>query len=193
MPVRLLRVRVWLEKNGLYPRSKLAFVTLYFLGLDLFLYLLQKLFAQFRPSYATALGGWTLFLTFVVGLLFCVLAARWSASRMLWRLRNRLIVTYVFIGVIPFFLLIVFAGSAFYLFSGQFATYIVTSRLDSELKRLHASNLYAARQAAAMLESNSQTSFLQVEPGAQVTGWVDSKQLLAAPDGSPALSLPPEQ
>ena len=127
----LLSLRLWLEKNDLFPKGKLAFVTLYFLGLDVFLYLVQRLSGLIRPSYASALSGWTIFLTFVVALLACILAAHWSSSRLLWRLRNRLIVTYVFIGVIPSFLLVIFAGLALYLFSGQFATYILTSRLEN--------------------------------------------------------------
>jgi len=118
MRSRLLHARLWLERNGLYPTGKLAFVTLYFLGLDVFLYAVEKLLEAVKPAYASALSGWTLFLTFVVVFLLCVLAARWSASRLLWRLRNRLIVTYVFIGVIPALLLVLFAGLAFYLVSG---------------------------------------------------------------------------
>ena len=52
---------------------------------------------------------------------------RWARAKMLWRLRNRLIVTYVFIGVIPVVLLVALAVGSFYLFAGQFATYIVTT------------------------------------------------------------------
>ena len=42
--------------------------------------------------------------------------------RLMWRLRNRLIVTYVFIGVIPIVLLVAMALVAGFLFAGQFAT-----------------------------------------------------------------------
>jgi len=44
---------------------------------------------------------------------------------MLWRLRNRLIVTYVFVGVIPVLLLMAMTSIAFYLFAGQFANFVV--------------------------------------------------------------------
>ena len=47
----------------------------------------------------------------------------------MWRLRNRLIVTYVFIGVIPIILLVAMALLAGYLFAGQFATYVAMSDL----------------------------------------------------------------
>jgi len=195
MRSRLLRIRIWLEENGLYPKGKLAFVTLYFVGLDIFLYLLQKLLAFLRPSYATALSGWTIFLTFVIALLLCVLAARWSASRLLWRLRHRLIVTYVFIGVIPFCLLIVFAGLAFNLFSGQLAAYVVTSRLASELKTLHARNEDITQQVSTALDSNREPASMQEmlpsTTGLQVHAWLDSKILFVRPPDSPQIMPPP--
>src|SRR5437867_8937632 len=109
MRSRLISVRLWLEENGLFPKGKLAFVTLYFLCLDLFLLVIQKLAGLVRPSYTGVLNGWILFLSFVIAVLACVLAARWTSSRLLWRLRNRLIVTYVFIGVIPLILLLAIA------------------------------------------------------------------------------------
>src|SRR5215470_5889083 len=195
MPSRLLRIRLWLEQNGLYPTGKLAFVTLYFLGLDVFLYLLEKLFEVIRPAYAATLSGWTLFLSFVIAFLLSVLAARWSASRMLWRLRNRLIVTYVFIGVIPFFLLIVFAGLAFYLFSGQLATYIVTSRLESELKALHVTNERVTQQVVTMLDSGGDQQplkdMLRTSNGSDVHVWTDSTPLFATQTDSPQVAPPP--
>src|SRR6266568_5220072 len=146
---RLLLLRLWLEKNDLFPKGKLAFVTLYILALDILLFIIQKLTGIFHGSFADYLGGWIIFLTFVVIVSGCVLGARWASSRLLWRLRNRLIVTYVFIGVIPLILLTLLGGLAFYLFSGQFATFIVTSRLDSELKSLEASNRAIGNEIAA--------------------------------------------
>src|SRR5271165_5272394 len=99
LPYRYLRLR--LSEAGLLPASKLAFITWYLLGLDLLLFALQEAFAFFRPSYGQGLGGWVSFLSFVVAILFLVLAVRWVKAKMLWRLRNRLIVTYVFFGLIP--------------------------------------------------------------------------------------------
>ncbi len=104
MRSRLLNFRLWLEKNDLAPKGKLAFLTWYLLGLDLLLLAVEKLVGLFRPPYSEYLSGWLGFLSTVVVLLVCVLAARWISSRLLWRLRNRLIVTYIFIGVIPLIL-----------------------------------------------------------------------------------------
>ncbi len=52
--------------------------------------------------------------------LFVIVGFRWLRSQLLWRLRNRLIVTYVFIGVIPVFLLLVMSLFTLYLLAGQF-------------------------------------------------------------------------
>jgi phosphoserine phosphatase RsbU/P len=73
-------------------------------------------------------------------------------AKMLWRLRNRLIVTYVFIGVIPVVLLVALAIGSFYLFAGQFATFIVTTGLDSELVSLESANNAIAHQVAAQMK-----------------------------------------
>ena len=103
------------------PTSKVALIAWYLLGLDLLLFLLQKVFGLFNLSYGDSLGGWVSFLSFRVIVLFSILAFRWIKAKALWRLRNRLIVTYVFIGFIPVVMLIHLATLSFYLFAGQFA------------------------------------------------------------------------
>src|SRR5580704_12182466 len=103
LPFRYLRLR--LREAGLLPTSRVAQIAWYLLGLDLLLFALQKLFGLFQLSYGDSLGGWVGFLTFLVIVLFSILAFRWIKAKVLWRLRNRLIVTYVFIGFIPLVLL----------------------------------------------------------------------------------------
>src|SRR5260370_37722540 len=101
MRSRLLNLRLWLEKNGLFPKGKLAFITWYLLGLDLVLFVIQKAAGLFRSSFGKYLTGWVGFLSGVGIALFCVLAAKWLSSTLPWRLRNRLIVTYICLGLIP--------------------------------------------------------------------------------------------
>jgi len=60
-----------------------------------------------RPALAASLTAWVIFLSLLAVVLLTAGAYRWLRSKLLWRLRNRLIVTYVFIGVIPVFLLVV--------------------------------------------------------------------------------------
>jgi phosphoserine phosphatase RsbU/P len=145
-------LRMKLADAGLLPTSKVAKVAWYVLALDVLLFVLQLAGAWFKLSFADSLGGWVGFLSFVAILLFLVLAFRWVKARMLWRLRNRLIVTYVFIGVIPVVLLVALAVGSFYLFAGQFATYIVTTGLDSELVSLESANNAIAQQVAAQMK-----------------------------------------
>jgi len=121
---------------------------------------LEKFFALLKISYGDSLGGWVGFLDFIVSILFAILAFRWLKARMLWRLRNRLIVTYVFIGFIPLLLLVSLAVGSFYLFAGQFATFIVTTGLNSELSSLSAANSAIAHRLAA--ESQSRAAGWQV-------------------------------
>jgi sigma-B regulation protein RsbU (phosphoserine phosphatase) len=104
---RYLRLR--LSEAGLLPSSKVALIAWYLLGLDVLLFVLQKAFGLFKLSSGESLGGWVSFLSFLVIVLFSVLAFRWVKAKMLWRLRNRLIVTYVFIGVIPVVMLVALA------------------------------------------------------------------------------------
>ena len=133
------------------------------LGLDLLLFVLQKGFGLLKLSYGDSLGGWVSFLSFVVIVLFSILAFRWIKAKALWRLRNRLIVTYVFIGVIPVVMLVILATLSFYLFAGQFATFVVTTALDSELKSLDAANAAIAHELAAKMQSGVNPDTTAVE------------------------------
>jgi phosphoserine phosphatase RsbU/P len=85
-------------------------------------------------------AGWAEFFS-IVFLFFAVLmTARVGYRPLMWRLRNRLIVTYLFIGVMPILLLLLMVGIGGYLFAGQFATYVAISDLNSELLHLQAAN-----------------------------------------------------
>jgi phosphoserine phosphatase RsbU/P len=182
MGPRLRQFRAWLLHNGLFPKGKLALITWYLLGLNLLLFAVQQVGNIFRSSFGKSLSGWITFLTLLVALFSTILGARWLSSRLLWRLRNRLIVTYVFIGVIPLALLITLAVGGFYLSAGQFATFIVTSRLNSELNGLQASNLVIAQRLAAELDSRQNPSLRYDNANAwgrsQVCAWLDGKLLL---------------
>ena len=191
---RHLRLR--LHEAGLLPASKVAQIVWYLLGLDLLLYALQKVFGLFQLSYGDSLGGWVSFLSFLVIVLFSILAFRWIKAKALWRLRNRLIVTYVFIGVIPVVMLITLALLSFYLFAGQFATFIVTTSLTTELKSLQATNSAITHQFASQIQRGAGTSTAAIESlrqtdkswaRRQICVWLDKKLILnSTPGGSTA-------
>src|SRR5258706_7351820 len=117
MRPRLQQLRAWLRRNGLSPKGKLAFMTWYLLALDLLLFVIQRVANLFRSSFGQSLSGWIIFLSLLVIVFFGLLAARWLSSKLLWRMRNRLLVTSAFIGVIPLILLVGLAGLAAYLFA----------------------------------------------------------------------------
>ena len=186
MPVSYRYLRFWLSQKGLLPTGKLALVTWYLLGVDLLLFGLQKILELFKSSYAESLAGWVTFLAFVVIVLFLVLGIRWLKKRVLWRLRNRLIVTYVFIGVIPVVLLVAMAVGLVYLFSGQFANFVVTSELESQQRSMGAVNAGIANELAEQIEqrqppvSKSLEGLRKTDPfwaHHQVCAWFDDKPL----------------
>ena len=198
MPVPYRHLKFWLSQKGVWPSGKLALVAWYLLGLNLVLFLAQQTLAAFRSSYGASLGGWVTFLSLVVILLFAILAFRWLRQKLLWRLRNRLIVTYVFIGVIPVVLLVAMAGATIYLFSGQFANFIVTSEIGSQLRSMSAVNSGIAGELAEQA-SQTQAPVSKTLEGLrknnpvwahhQVCAWLAEKPL-AMCGATPPFSLP---
>jgi sigma-B regulation protein RsbU (phosphoserine phosphatase) len=137
---------------GLWPQGWIARGACYSLGLAVGLFVLQMVLNLFAPAWAGSIGGWVKFLVFDAALLFSIVAFRWLKRRILWRLRNRLIVTYVFIGVLPTVLLVAMALITLYGFAGQFAIFEVTSEINSQLRRMEAVNAAVGNELAARLE-----------------------------------------
>jgi phosphoserine phosphatase RsbU/P len=142
----------------LWPQGRMARLACYLCGLALVLFLLQKLLGLFRLSWGEHLNGWVGFLAFFAAVLFFILAFRWVRRRILWRLRNRLIVTYVFIGVIPAVLLVAMGIITLYGLGGQFAVYVVTSEIQTRLRSLEAVNAAVTNELAARLERGETAS-----------------------------------
>jgi sigma-B regulation protein RsbU (phosphoserine phosphatase) len=136
------------------PKTKLGKTTLWFGYLAAFL---QALRLIFRPGANSMLTGWAGFIGVVFVFFAFLMGFRWVRRKLMWRLRNRLIVTYMFIGVIPVILLIAMALIAGYLFAGQFATYVAMSELQSDLQHLEATNRSMAYQFASMARNGKLT------------------------------------
>src|SRR5581483_10249410 len=131
---RWRQFRAYLHRYGLLPQSRLARFTLYLLGVDVFLILYRTVVRLAGKT--AAVDGWIYFLAYLACFLGLIVAFRWTRQRVLWALRNRLIVTYVFIGVIPVVLLVCLGLLIAYVFVGQFATYAATSDLQTEIRQL---------------------------------------------------------
>jgi phosphoserine phosphatase RsbU/P len=146
------KLRARMQEAGFWPHGWVARGACYSLGLAVGLLILQILLKLFAPTASAGLSGWIKFLIFDAALLFFILAFRWLRRRILWRLRNRLIVTYVFIGVIPAALLIAMPLISLYLFAGQFASFVVTSEINSQLRSMQAVNAAVSNELAARIE-----------------------------------------
>ena len=127
----------------LRPTSKLGKTTLWFGGLAAGAAIVE---VDRASASGTMLSVWAAIIAYVFFACLLLRGTRWARQRLMWRLRNRLIVTYVFIGVIPIVLLISMVLLAGYLFAGQFATYIALADLDTELQHLNSANNALAAQ-----------------------------------------------
>lgn len=102
--------------------------------------------------------AWVALIEFVLFLLVNALVLRWFRRVVLWRLRNRLLVTYVFIGGVPVLVVVAMALITAYIFGGQFATFLVTSDLQAQVKSLDAANRTITYEMAANLRRGMATS-----------------------------------
>lgn len=178
----------------------MARLACYLAGLAVVLYALQELMRLFRLTWGEHLNGWIGFLTFCAGVLFFILGFRWVRRRILWRLRNRLIVTYVFIGVIPAVLLVAMGIITLYGFSGQFAVFVVTSEIHAQLRSMEAVNAAVTNELAARLErgetasAESLTGLRKRDPAwvrRHVCAWLGDKPLqLCSEFAGSSLTLP---
>ena len=140
-----------LRDKGLWPQSWIAWAALYVLALDLLLFAVQWLTRHASPVNVGEPTGWVIFLSVLAIVLLAIAGFRWLRSQLLWRLRNRLIVTYVFIGVIPVFLLVVISLITLYLLAGQFASFVVTSDIATHLRSMESANRAIAHHLATQI------------------------------------------
>src|SRR5437773_2381360 len=131
LPARYLRRK--LSDYGVYPNTIAGQITLYLFSLFLLLLVTKQLLLLAGRVGAVELTGWIYGIGLVAGIFFFFIFLRWVRQVVMWRLRNRLIITYVFIGFIPVVLLVSMAVIIGYLFAGQFAALQASSEIQSEL------------------------------------------------------------
>src|SRR5260370_29408498 len=95
-------------------------------------------------SVADLLSGWTGFLGFFLSLLLIFLTLRWFRNHVMWSVRNRLIVTYLFIGALPITLAVAMAAGSLYRAVERLATFLAMSEIRAQGQRLAGANLAAA-------------------------------------------------
>lgn len=95
----------------------------------------------------------TTFAVVILGAWLLIRFARRGLRATLWRLRNRLLVTYVFIGVVPVLLIVILAGLSAYMLASQLAVFLAVSELDRKVEAMHnATDAVAKSEPAARQE-----------------------------------------
>ena len=150
------------------------------------------------------LGGFASTVLVLLGLFCSILLYRWTSRRLLWTVRNRLVVTYLLMGLAPVVLFVTLAAIAAYLFSGQFATNTALAALDDSMARI--STLGAAYDAPLeheleMKPTATRLSLPEVmvssalamhEQTSAITVWMDGQQVeLESSSGRPAMLASP--
>ncbi len=94
-------------------------------------------------------------LDFFFLILFCIpLLWRFVFSRLLWKVRNRLIVTYLLMGLTPVVLFVTLALILLYAFSGQFAIFAANGVVGDELAHISSINGSFTMHIAHVLDQN---------------------------------------
>jgi sigma-B regulation protein RsbU (phosphoserine phosphatase) len=79
---------------------------------------------------ASAIGLVVTFAAWIAGIVVAIRLARTGVKKIIWRLRNRLIVAYAFIAMVPIVLILVLVLVSAYGLTGQIALYLINSELD---------------------------------------------------------------
>ena len=101
----------------------------------LLLLALNLLLSAFAPQ--RVLTSLITLAVYVTGFLFGLQLLRRNVRRIIWRLRNRLIVAYLFIAFVPIVLISILVAIGGYVLVGQVAIYLVTSELDRRTANLN--------------------------------------------------------
>jgi len=141
------------------PRLKNLAQNLGRLGVAFFVLLaLDVVLAYLAPG--SGLRLLVAFALYVTGLLFALQLVRRNMRRLIWRLRNRLIVAYLFIAFVPIVLIAILVGIGGRILTGQTAVYLVSSELDRRTAALHG----VAQMLAETPAARRQNTFRAVAP-----------------------------
>ncbi|HEX3470603.1 MAG TPA: SpoIIE family protein phosphatase [Silvibacterium sp.] len=139
--------------------------------------------------------------TFFLLILLCIpLLWRWIFGRLLWKLSNRLVVTYLLMGLAPVVLFVTLAVILMYVFSGQFAIFATTAEIDSELAHISSTNrafdMHVAHSVAAdprarsvTLPEADDTSTDHEHVALQIAAFADGQRLPLVPENLNATGI----
>ncbi len=140
----------WLAVHGMVPRTRIARFTGYLAAVEITLLILKAVFnlAGWKAA-ASFLAAFTGPLGFLLTILLIWLTIRWFRSHVMWSVRNRLIVTYLFIGGVPVTLALAMSLVGGYLVLEHLATFMAFSEIHAQAQRLSAANQALAHQIEA--------------------------------------------
>ena len=111
---------------------------------------------------------------YVLGAWIALRLLRLGLRKITWRLRNRLIVAYLFIAVLPILLVLTLVGLGAYMLAGQVAVYLARSELDRRVVSLRsvAADVSASPLALQRIDETEQQRFpglilLAIQSGAE--------------------------
>ena len=150
-----------------------------------------------------------LWIVFVIGLAvsagyYIVRLAGAFKHHIIWHLRRRLVVTYLFIAVVPIVLILVLAGVGAVITNGQFAAFLVTLNVNDQVEKLqqlnrivaHQAYMSSARTSAELLDQLQQFYVQQLSqhstnyPGLEIVLRVGNQQRAFSLNGSPVRRVP---
>ena len=104
------------------------------------------------------------------------LLVRIVRRRMLWSLRNKLVVTYLLIGLAPVVLFVTLVLISGYVAAGQFAIHLADSRMQEELTQMSSENCRIASMLTALHGScrENQRYRRAAQGGVEVSGGLDT-------------------
>ncbi|MBS1815538.1 MAG: SpoIIE family protein phosphatase [Acidobacteria bacterium] len=113
------------------------------------------------------------------------LVYRLTRQHLLWRVRNKLIITYLLIGLAPMLLFFALFTLAAYVAAGQFAIHLATTRLDADVAALEVDSVAFAQRLPAIvprIEGRGEPGVQETQPAIETTqAW----QAAAFVDGKP--------
>ncbi|HLJ15470.1 MAG TPA: SpoIIE family protein phosphatase [Bryobacteraceae bacterium] len=161
--------------------------TLFLVSLVIYLILLLT---SSRSLWTTAAQ----FLTMFLGAWLIVRVAREGLRNVIWRLRNRLLVTYLFIAAVPILLIATLGALGASALIHQVAVYLVTSELDRRIASLRSAAQSIERaepsQRTAVMQSMADLFYRERFPGVEFL-LRESSSVVRYPEGSHIEAPPP--
>ncbi len=145
----------------------------------------------FLPGRAGVVLRATAELDFFALIVFCVpLVWRFVFVYLLWKVRNRLIVTYLLMGLAPVVLLVTLGVILLYVFAGQFAIFAANGVIGSELTHIGAVNASLAERIAHLLDHSPRPTSVALPEAVPTDREYTGLSIAAFEDGRPVTVTP---